>query len=1154
MAEVDPLLPKRLQDNVAVRKGEQRVYAATVRALTVLGREIHAQCVDSHYAPTDTRTWPAWEAALDSFVVPALTSVFVTAFDDPQSLVAAGSINARENAGRFMRAVYNRLVRAADDVWASVQKALTEGVEKHEAIPDLARKVDAALAEQGAERWRGRATTIARTETIAAFNNGRLEGGRALAAAVGIPERDVFKRWLSTHGDGRTRPTHRVADGQIVPVNTRFTVGGARGSTPGDPMLPPHECVNCRCTVLVLLPGDRGYPESHKPQALSLAASGLLTFDFNPAQKRGPDGRWIKFLTQRDAFKSLRAPRFWQDRDDEDLVISNGPAFRDWNRAGRPQDHPNALAFNRIRTVQRQHRKDTPATSDNVLAWFRPSKNKDKDFPDNPKVGDVIADQAPIATETQKPTHVKPKVLYAIRIPAGSEGIIPIADKSKYAYYEGAQIPPGAKLRVADVREENGQRLITVDLLPADVEPDPVVPKPEPVVEPAPTPQYRVGQKVTRGETIDMPVGSRVVSNGGTGWEKTDEGWVADGGSGVARESMRGGTVERVGPTADVPGPTPEPAPEPVPAPEPAPAPAPEPPAPSVPKVGDRVGIGAGYEELPLGSIVQRGGNSTAWMKVGDGTWRRADGKGGVVGNDGPSESSIVREVGNGTVPSFEDPTPTPTPTPTVKVGDEVDSDAAQGLPVGSLVKSSASGYLWERTATGWKGSGDNGGERSALPRGGTVQRIGPGEDVAPAPDPTPAPGPLLDPKVGDRVTRENANDLPNGSIVRNDSGGEWVRVDNGWARAPSGRVARIRTISGGEILKIGKGKAAPKPAAKPIVDDRPRNDDPTMRASTPGPGIPDPQVGKPFDPSVAVRDVPEGMVIRDSDGRTYTWHYSEGGWKPDDGGYRPYPIPSPIVVSAPDLNAYPNTPVRNTQREAIDGRARLSKSLPTGYGYDPIYDGANLPAPGEKMSVADAQAGANPFNESYSGLGDDVTRAARSKFYALPGTKEYRSRPVSMRRQFGINCQRVAAAFEMRRRGYDVAAGPGSGGATAIVPEVWQEVDGKARQPENFNSFEKMQARALLDGEGARYTVFGAWKSGGAHIWNAEVVGGKLEFYEAQVKGVDGNNHSKSVSWRGTSGFDGVALMRVDDLTPHPSMFESGYLLATPPAPAVGA
>lgn len=101
---------------------------------------------------------------------------------------------------------------------------------------DAARRIDRVQSE-----WQTRAERIGRTEATGAYNAGALEAGVVEEAGV--------KRWLAT-ADGRTRASHLAADGQCVPVQDTFTVGGASMQMPGDPSAPAGEVIQCRCSIV----------------------------------------------------------------------------------------------------------------------------------------------------------------------------------------------------------------------------------------------------------------------------------------------------------------------------------------------------------------------------------------------------------------------------------------------------------------------------------------------------------------------------------------------------------------------------------------------------------------------------------------------------------------------------------------------------------------------------------------------------------------------------------------------------------------------------------------------------------------------------------------------------------------------------------------
>ncbi|HYH63350.1 MAG TPA: phage minor head protein [Urbifossiella sp.] len=90
-----------------------------------------------------------------------------------------------------------------------------------------------------------RAATVARTETHAAATFGSIESVRDAEQSLGVV---MVKEWLATR-DGRTRPDHLAADGQRVPLNEKFTVGGVLMDRPGDPSAPPELVIACRCAL-----------------------------------------------------------------------------------------------------------------------------------------------------------------------------------------------------------------------------------------------------------------------------------------------------------------------------------------------------------------------------------------------------------------------------------------------------------------------------------------------------------------------------------------------------------------------------------------------------------------------------------------------------------------------------------------------------------------------------------------------------------------------------------------------------------------------------------------------------------------------------------------------------------------------------------------
>ncbi len=135
-----------------------------------------------------------------------------------------------------------------------LRQTLIEGVRQGEGIPKLAERITRLFEE--AEGYR--AERIARTETIRAFNFAHLT---AFSQA-----KIEYHQWIATRDD-RVRDSHFATNGQVVKVGEPFTLGsGAQALYPGDPSLPPEECINCRCTIAAVIEG-KSYLDTEEKRA-----------------------------------------------------------------------------------------------------------------------------------------------------------------------------------------------------------------------------------------------------------------------------------------------------------------------------------------------------------------------------------------------------------------------------------------------------------------------------------------------------------------------------------------------------------------------------------------------------------------------------------------------------------------------------------------------------------------------------------------------------------------------------------------------------------------------------------------------------------------------------------------------------------------------
>lgn len=191
-----------------------------------------------------------WRRLMDSEVVPEIKRLF----DGPYRATAPDRTSDGDPyASEYLNGARNRLTGIPDEVYALITAQIDRGVREGLSIPEISALVQETLTATGSARWRNRAVTVARTETIGATNAGAFAG--AVRRALDENDSTAEKVWLSTL-DGRTRNTHRMADQQRVPLLQPFDVGGSLLMFPGDPSGPPDEVINCRCTLLDVVAGE----------------------------------------------------------------------------------------------------------------------------------------------------------------------------------------------------------------------------------------------------------------------------------------------------------------------------------------------------------------------------------------------------------------------------------------------------------------------------------------------------------------------------------------------------------------------------------------------------------------------------------------------------------------------------------------------------------------------------------------------------------------------------------------------------------------------------------------------------------------------------------------------------------------------------------
>ena len=125
-----------------------------------------------------------------------------------------------------------------------LQYVIRQGMRKGESIDKIAKRVRKVT---GMDRMA--ATRTARTAVTSAESKARMDSMYD-AEAMGIP---MLKRWYATK-DERTRTSHRILDGETIPLDMPFSNGLMRPAEPNG-NVNPAEIYNCRCKLMGVFDG-----------------------------------------------------------------------------------------------------------------------------------------------------------------------------------------------------------------------------------------------------------------------------------------------------------------------------------------------------------------------------------------------------------------------------------------------------------------------------------------------------------------------------------------------------------------------------------------------------------------------------------------------------------------------------------------------------------------------------------------------------------------------------------------------------------------------------------------------------------------------------------------------------------------------------------
>lgn len=254
----DPWMPQRLQRQAQVAVGERTIYddyyARLAAWLAFAGQATMSGVVPNPDAILNLA--PRWVQSMTDFVHDSIAELVGKAY---VSVFGPGyRYDNRPFVVDYLARATNRLVDVPDQAYTLVVSQIAEGAMAGESIAKIRDRVRESFDVSGTPYWQNRPTVVARSETISALNAGRQGAFTEVAFDLGEP---FEKMWLATmagRSASRTRPTHREADGQRVPLEQPFIVGGFPGMFPGAPELPPQESIQCvPAETLVSCPGLR---------------------------------------------------------------------------------------------------------------------------------------------------------------------------------------------------------------------------------------------------------------------------------------------------------------------------------------------------------------------------------------------------------------------------------------------------------------------------------------------------------------------------------------------------------------------------------------------------------------------------------------------------------------------------------------------------------------------------------------------------------------------------------------------------------------------------------------------------------------------------------------------------------------------------------
>lgn len=152
-------------------------------------------------------------------------------------------VKALQTDSKLSKGLYARLGEDVNYLKRSIRAELSRGIANGSTWNEIAGKIAKGM-NSPFNTSINNAIRIARTE------GHRVQQSAALDAQYRAKEKgaDIVKQWDSTL-DNRTRPHHRMLDGQIRELDEDFEIDGLKAQAPGHFGKPKEDC-NCRCCLL----------------------------------------------------------------------------------------------------------------------------------------------------------------------------------------------------------------------------------------------------------------------------------------------------------------------------------------------------------------------------------------------------------------------------------------------------------------------------------------------------------------------------------------------------------------------------------------------------------------------------------------------------------------------------------------------------------------------------------------------------------------------------------------------------------------------------------------------------------------------------------------------------------------------------------------